>query len=357
MASADPVAAGGRGPPVYYTRCPIAGATAIAAETGLLAQAYAGTGYALTDIATLGEAYAEVHYTHALDRCLREGGGSPPVWARARGADTRVIGIALVEEPLAIFVRGDDRAQGVADLAGRRIGLPRRAGLVFDFWRFAAEKGFHSALRCHGMRDADVIPVDVEEADGGAGDDLRPRGGGDGTRRANRYAAQLRALLEGRIDAMFGKGLELAPLERDATGRIRVLFDVARSPDPADRVNNSTPRLVTVGTGLLATERDAAVRYLLALLRAARWAPRNPAAVRAIVAADCGVDEAAVDRYLPADYAARLAPAIDASLVAAVGVLKSFLVHHGYVDRDFDIAGWVDPGPLAEALARDRAAA
>lgn len=339
--------------PVHYTRCPIAGATGIAIERGFLAEAYAGSGYAPRDVAELGEAQADVHYTHALDRCFREGGGAPPVWARARGADTRVVGIAFIEEPLAILVRADDRAQQVADLAGRRIGLPRRRDLVFDFWRFAAEKGFHSALRCHGMRDADVAGVDVDEPAHGDG---RSVAGGDPARRANRYAGQLRALLDGRIDAMFAKGLELAPLERDARGRLRVLFDVATSPDLADRVNNSTPRLVTVGRRTVDAERDAATRYLQALLRAARWASRHAGDARAIVARECGVDEAAVDRCLPRDYAARLAPAIDATLVGAIEVLKGFLLGRGYLDRDFDVAAWVDARPLAEALAREAGA-
>ena len=338
---------------VYYTRCPVATATGIALEKGILDSLFAGTPYALCNIAGLGGDHANAHYTHSIDRCFREGGGSPPVWARAGGADSRLLGITFMDETLGIFVRSADPAESMLDLAGRRIGLPVWPRLIFNFWRFAAEKGFHSALKCHGMPETAVTVVDVVEGrDSAEYPEGRLAGGEPDLRRCN-YRGQLQALLDGRIDAMFGKGLELASLEREASGRIRLLFDVASSPDMIDRVNNSTPRLVTAGARLVNEDREVVIRYLQGLLRAARWAPQHATEARDIIARECAVEARAIDQYLPANYTTMLVPAITAELLGTVEVLKSFLLRRGYLAGDFAVEDWVDPEPLLEAQLRE----
>jgi ABC-type nitrate/sulfonate/bicarbonate transport system substrate-binding protein len=272
------------------------------------------------------------------------------VWARARGAHTRLLGITFMDETLGIYVRDDDPAESVGDLAGRRIGLPRRPGLMFDFWRFAAEKGFRSALRCHEMSWAAVTAVDViEDPDHGA-----VSAAGEPAPLRCEYRGQLQALLEGRIDALFGKGPALARLERESRGRMRLLFDVASSPAISDRVNNSTPRLVTAGSRLVDEHREAVVTYLQGLIRAARWAGRHVAETRDIFARECAVDAGAIDRYLAAGYAEKLVPQLDDELMGTVESLKSFLLDHGYLAADFAIGNWTDPEPLREAQSRER---
>ena len=339
---------------IYYTRCPVPTATGVALEMGFFDSLFAGTPYVLRNIAELGDEHANAHYTHSIDRCFREGGGSPPVWARARGANSKLLGITFMEETLGIFVRKDDPAESMLNLAGRRIGLPLWPGLVFDFWRFAAEKGFHSALKCHGMREAAVTVVNVVESSGSVGEPEACLGEGEPDLRRCNYRGQLQALLEGGIDAMFGKGLELALLEREAGGRIRLLFNVANSPEMTDRVNNSTPRLLTAGGRLVSENREVVIRYLQGLLRAGKWAQRHATETRDIVGRECAVEARAIDRYLRADYARRLMPEITAKLLGAVDVLKSFLLRWGYLAGDFAIEDWVDPEPLREAQLREQ---
>jgi hypothetical protein len=36
-------------------------------------------------------------------------------------------------------------------------------------------------------------------------------------------------------------------------------------------------------------------------------------------------------------------------LVEALEVVKSFLHEHQFIDQDFPIEGWIEPGPLAQA--------
>lgn len=342
---------------VHYTRCPVPTATGIGLGKRIFDALYADTIYRFRDIAELGPKSADAHYTHSIDYFFREGGGAPPLWARARGADSRLLGVTFMEELLGIYVRADDAALSVVDLADRRIGLPVWPSLVFDFWRFAAEKGFHSALTRHGLRDTDVEGVNVVENPGSN----RKRSGdnrdGDRGGPVYGYRRQKEALLEHRVDAIFGKGAEAAVLEREAGGRIRLLYDLRSSPDIGDRVNNSTPRLVTTSTSLVRDHPEAVIRYLQGILRAARWAPRHPEEAASIIALECGIAPSDVERCFQPNYAQRLVPAITPELLGTVEVMKSFLSERGYLARDFALERWVDAAPLEEALRReDRAA-
>lgn len=342
---------------VRYTRCPVPSATGVALATGAFDALNADRRYGFRDIAELGEAGASAHYTHAIDYFFREGGGSPPIWARANGAASRLLGVTFMDELLGVYVRADDPVASVADLRGRRIALPRWPALVFDFWRAAAEKGYASALALHGLSERDVESVDIVET--GVAKVLPADR--DGTRepgpgRPHGYRQQLAALLAGRVDALFGKGAEAVRLEQEAGGAIRLLDDLRRSPAIDDRVNNSSPRLVTVSAPLLRDHPEAAVRYLQGLLRAATWARAHPDATATIIGRECAIAAADVPHAFEPAFADKLAPSLAPELLATVATMKNFLLARGYLAGDVDLHDWIDPAPLAEALRRERAA-
>ncbi len=338
---------------LWYTRCPVPTASGIAFQRNMFGELFAGTDYAVRNISELPKDRWDTHFNHALDASFREGGGSPPIWARANGASTRLLAITFMEEVLGIYVRADDPAQGMPDLAGRRCALPVWPKLIFNFFRFAAEKGFHSALKVHDMDETDVKFVDVVESD----DPHRIINSdfASGRPRDNRsyYHAQLTALLQGRADAIFAKGGEVAQLEREAHGRIRRLYDVAASPTIADRVNNSTPRLLTVSASLVRDHPEAVVRYVQTLVRAARWGEEHPGEAAQAIAAEAGIAAEDIGACFEPRYPAKLMPSLDADLLNALAVMKSFLLQRGYVGRDFAVDEWLAPEPLAEARARE----
>ena len=148
---------------LYYTRCPVPTASGIAYQRRMFDAAFAGTQYAVADLGSLGPEYRDTHYTHSIEYFFREGGGSPPLWAHARGVDSVLLGVTLMEERLGVYVRADDAATDVTGLAGRRLALPTWPRLVFNFWRFAAHKGLTSALAAHDMPADSVRFIDVEE--------------------------------------------------------------------------------------------------------------------------------------------------------------------------------------------------
>ncbi|MCP4768619.1 MAG: ABC transporter substrate-binding protein [Gammaproteobacteria bacterium] len=167
------------------------------------------------------------------------------------------------------------------------------------------------------------------------------------------YHGQLQALLSGKVDAIFGKGSEAALLEREARGEIRLLYDISDSPDMDDRVNNSTPRLITTSKQLVKDHPEVVIRYLQGLLRAAKWAPLNAEETRDIVAFECGIGERAVEHYFKSDYPQKFLPGITSQLLGSVEVMKSFLYERGYIDSDFSLVDWVNPEPLKEAQKRE----
>ena len=340
---------------LYYTRCPVPTASGIAFQRRMFDPVFRGTSYEVRDLRELGPDHRNAHYTHSIRHFFREGGGAPPVWARSRGVDSVLLGITFMEETLGIFVRADDPAITMPDLAGKRFALPVWPRLVFNFWRFAALKGIVSALRIHSMSVRDIRLVDVTE-------DWDPHERRDVQRRdapaAPRceYRNQLRALRDGRVDALFGKGPEAALLEREAGGAIRRIFDLRTAPEMADRVNNSTPRLLTTSREMVEAHPEGVVRYLQTLIRAARWAVDHPREARKLVARECGVTPHEVARCLENAFETKLAPGVSDALLESVNVLKSFLHRHGFIEHDFPLRDWIAAEPLAEARRREEEA-
>jgi sulfonate transport system substrate-binding protein len=334
--------------PIYYTRCPVPTASGVAFQTGMLAIAFEGSGYEVPNITGLGAAGKDAHYTHAIEMFMREGGVAPPVWARANGVESVVLGITFMEELQGTFVRADDAAKTVHDLAGRRLALPAWPRLVFNFWRFAALKGLTSALKVHDVPVDAVSFVDVVEGWDPA--ERRNVGQHDLETSARcEYRCQLEALLAGEVDAIFGKGPEAALLQREAQGRIRLLYDNRSAPGMAERINNSTPRLLTTSRHLVEEHFDAVVCYLRTLIRASNWVQANPAEARALIARECSIDDNEIETYLEPDYRDKFLPSLDDHMVEALGIVKTFLHEHQFIDRDFPLEGWIDPRPLEQA--------
>src|ERR1700761_3670186 len=102
---------------LWYTRCPLPAASGIAQRFRWLHQALARDGIALDTIRTSPDRVVrDSHFTHAQPGLFREGGPVPPLWTRARGAETALIGITRIDEAQAVLVRADSDLAVLADL-------------------------------------------------------------------------------------------------------------------------------------------------------------------------------------------------------------------------------------------------
>jgi ABC-type nitrate/sulfonate/bicarbonate transport system substrate-binding protein len=165
--------------------------------------------------------------------------------------------------------------------------------------------------------------------------------------RAQSARAEAFALIRGEVDALYHYGASGPALE--AFLDAQVVLDLNHHPDQNVAINNGTPNVLTV-SGALARERpDLVARYLAQVLRAAYWARSHRAEADIIFAREVS----AVEEWLPEAFDAtlydNLLPSLDDKLVRALEVRKNFLLEHGYLRKDFSVAQWIDPKPLAAA--------
>jgi ABC-type nitrate/sulfonate/bicarbonate transport system substrate-binding protein len=322
---------------LWITRCPVPTASSIAFDRGLLEADLRDFEIEVNSLQDQPDAeLRDAHFHHGLTGLIREGGNVPALWARSAGADTRLVALTWVDEYQAILTL-DPALDEPAKLAGKRLGVPRHRGSVIDFWAAMALRGFDAALGLAGLSldDAELVDLETDRNETGWGPGARaPRGTWD---------LELEGLRDGTVDAVYVKGAPGVAAARPA--EVHEVVEFGSHPDPSVRVNNGTPRTITVAAELLEVEGLVA-RFLATLLTAADWASANGDDLARVLAAETGGD---VEGVRDAYGAARLHPDLRDDWLDALDQERRFLLGQGLQDSDFEIASWVDPGPIAEA--------
>ncbi|MBW3703503.1 ABC transporter substrate-binding protein, partial [Streptomyces griseus] len=315
---------------LWFTRCPVPTATGIAADRRWLTEEFARDGIEVRSLQDAEpDADPAAHYTHALPGLFREGGNVPALWARSRGERTRLVGLTWIEERQSILVAPGSGLRGAAALRGSRIALPVHS-IAIDFWRAMALRGFEGALASAGLGLADAVPVDVP-ADGSRG----------------QWSAELAALRRGDVDAVYVKGALAVEAARRTGAEVAV--DLDGLPDPAFRVNNGTPRPITVHQDLLDEHPGLVDRFLAVLLRAADWAAGRPDEVDRILGAETGAGaEGVAGAYLPGTHRT-LHPDLSAHRPTLPAPQEKALRAHGFPPEAVDIVSLADPAPPPRA--------
>lgn len=332
---------------LWYTRCPAPTPFGVAIQQGRLEEALAQQhiGWqALQDAAD--PVIRRSHYTHSQPHSFRQGGNIPALWARANGADTRVIGLTWVDEFQGIVALPASGIRDVGDLRGRRLGLPHNSRTdIVDFHRATALRGYDSLLDVGGLGLDDVTlvtllhqPNSLAEAAAVASDGLARR---LATERPHEFSREVAALLGGEVDAVFVKG---APgLEAANIAGAAIVVEIGQQPDRLRHANNGTPRPLTVDTGLLQARPDLVAAALGAAVRAGQWAAAHPAEAKAYVAREVRAAEYWVGPAYPGGAHAQLSIALDPLHIAALDNFKAFLLQHDFLPRDFDLSAWIEP--------------
>jgi sulfonate transport system substrate-binding protein len=320
---------------IWYTRCGGATASTVAVQENFLQDEFGSDEVVLRSLRDSTElSVRESHYDHSIPSMFREGGNIPPIWARARGADTIVVGISWVDEFQSIVVRADSDIRSLADLRGRKLAVPLYEGSTIDFQRGANFHGFANGLGIVGLGRDDVTFVDIAV----------PRG-----ERVPSGTAEIAALFDGRVDAVFLRQASGLSLFREHGEQLNELVRLTDEADPLRRINNGTPRPVTVHRSFLEEHRDLVVRYLGALLRAADWSERNPAGALEALTREDGRSTSEIIAATFPRYATSLRPKLTLDHIDGLTAQKDFLLEWGFLDADFSVADWIEPGPLEEA--------
>lgn len=336
---------------LWFTRCPVPTPSAIAYKLGWLTEEFARDGIQLATFqedAKNGE-LARHHYDHELEGLFREGGNMLPLASRPQGSPNRLIGLTWIDEGQAIIVRKDSAIHETKDLKGARVALPAfvekqiashvRGTSIARGMSLAGVKGalWHAGL---SFDDVTFVEVPVQPFRANAA----PREG------LYRLWSGLQHLVDGKVDAVYVKGASATQQVRELG--LRVGIDLDLLPERRFRVNNGTPRPITVHQHLLDDHYDLVVRFLEQTLRAADWAKTNLDGVREILQSETRGDADAVIATYREGFNERLHPTLDPERLTLFRQQKDFLLTHGFLDRDFDFDAWVAPQPLAEALER-----
>jgi ABC-type nitrate/sulfonate/bicarbonate transport system substrate-binding protein len=323
---------------LWFTRCPVPTASGLAYNLGWLAEAYDTAGVRIGVLQDAPLEIAQHHYDHQLVGLIREGGNVPAIAARADGAPTRLIGLTWIDEGQAIVVRADSPIASAGDLRGARIAVPGwSTSRDTSMSRATALHGFKNVLHLAGLTLDDVNFVEIPLVP------VIPPGRLRDERNAPRFG-ELDALVDRQVDAVYVKGA--AAREAAQQRGLVVAIDLDAEPLQRSRVNNGTPRPITVHEDLLQSRPELVVDFLAQTLRAADWAIDNLDYVRNVLTGETGSGGEGVRLAYPEGFHRTLHPSLDPARVELLRVQKDFLLRFGFLSHDFDFSGWVDPEPL-----------
>lgn len=327
---------------IWYTRCPVPTTSGIAQHKRWLQNEFARHGITLDSIrASADRAVRESHFRHSLSGSFREGGNVPPIWARALGQDTVVVGITWVDEEQQVFVRGDSDIHTAADLRGRKLGVVRKAASdLVDVGRAEGLRGLLTALQLGGVPRDSVEFVDIAAPEWDLKEVTQTR--------EDHHAIPTLALLNGSVDAIFIKGAGSA---RALAQGLRPIINLNEQEDPFLRLSAGSPRPITVDRQTLIDSPDIVVRYLAVLLKTHEWAKAHPHEVVSTIAAETATDADSVRLAFGDQLHLAFEPSLSPVYVEGLRRQKDFLLGEGFIDRDFDFDGWIDPAPLQQAWA------
>ncbi|WP_105436201.1 ABC transporter substrate-binding protein [Neorhizobium tomejilense] len=335
---------------IWYTRCPAPTPLSIAHQLGWIDRQFESSGVLVRSIRDSKDPVVrQSHFTHALDYSFRQGGNIPPIWARSGGRGTRVVGITTTDEFQAIIALRSSGIKTSADLKGRRLGVPRKPDeKIVDFQRATALKGIVSALSLEGLVHTDVELVYLDSTE----TTLIERGNAAflGLKRRYPYGDELLALARGHIDAFFVKGAEGIVLANQV-GAV-IVSEFGFHPDAKIRINNGTPRPLTVDARFLDEHFDLVTDLVQTVDRVAAWAEANPGDAVRLIANEIGVGEDAIRAANGPDVHKHLTLSLDADQIAAFDHFKNFLLEWGFIPADFDLPAWIDSRPLEAANRR-----
>jgi ABC-type nitrate/sulfonate/bicarbonate transport system substrate-binding protein len=293
-------------------------------------------------------AHTEQYYESTRPNSFRHGGSIPAICARAGGLKTRVIGLTWTNEYQAVIALPQAGLTDIKQLRGRRIGIPLHDSPI-DHSRAAALRAFSAILATEGLsfRDVELIdlpdhPVPSVTRDGAV------IATGSGRRGRNRYTSEVHALARGDVDAVYVKdasGAQAAHL----LGAM-VIGNIGFHPDPGVRINNCTPRPLTVSQFLLDHHPDIVRGLLAQVVLAGEWACTHREETLTMVARETGWSESWVRYAYGEDVHKGLRLSLASEWIDGLNTFKNFLHAKGFLAGDFGIDEWIDPAPLQDVL-------
>jgi ABC-type nitrate/sulfonate/bicarbonate transport system substrate-binding protein len=335
---------------LWHARCPVPTPLSLAIQLGWIEDALHQTGnIQLRSSHEADDPTEAVQYHESpLPHSFRHGGSVPAIWARAKGRQTRVIGLSWTDEYQVIIALPQSGLTNIRELRGRRIGIPRHDTAI-DHSRAAALRAFSVMLANEGLSFADVELVDLPDHPvPSVTRDGTVIATGNGRRGRYRYTNEVHALARGEVDAVYVKDANGAQATH-LLGAL-VIANIGFHPDPYIRINNCTPRPLTVSQFLLDHHPEVVRSLLTQVVMAGEWARTHPEATITMVARETGWTESWVRYAYGKEVHENLRLSLSRSCIAGLDTFKNFMAEQSFLPGNFDINDWVDPAPLRDVL-------
>ncbi len=327
---------------IYYTICPVGNASYIAANRGFLKEGLGRLGVTPVRLQTLPQDQWQAHFNYKNGRLFREGGNTPPLWAKSNGTEVVLIGLKLLQQRQVVLARADSPITSPDHIRGAKIAIPAHPNALIDFHKASAEQAFELLLAARGISKEDVTFVDLEDE----GDYLSVHK--DNADKAREISVERKALDNGEADVIFVK-LSLVQKLLD-TGRYKVVFDLGANRSQLSPINNEYPNTLTVSRKLAEEEPEVVVEYVKQTLLAAEWAAGHRIEAERLLAEQTYGTLWQYQNSYDKDFYKQLAPDLSEESLRALESRARFLYDRGYLNKPVDVYEWTDDYFLKTAI-------
>lgn len=339
-------------PTLWYTRCPVPTAFSIAIQKGWIDQEFEQEDVDIRSLASSTDPQIrQAHFSAQLPNFLRHGGLVPPLMARSRGTDVRIVALSWNRAYRPVLALPESGIRTTEQLRGKRVSVPRRVRDGIDFWQATALRGLTLSLKRAGLGLDDVQQVDVptgrafvDDARSGAkaNDSLWDAGYMLGHQREEAFA-----LIRGQVDALYSHGAMAAILE-GFLGATTVI-DIGTTEN--GEAIYDAPYVLTASGQLIDEQPEYVARWLLRTLQAAEWAKHHEAEAKSILGVETGLPTELVDRAFSSAIHTELDLDLSPARIAALQAQHDTLDSNGFLQSRVDFSRFIDPRPLAAAQA------
>ena len=323
-------------PLIWYARCPTLTALSLVASRGVFQREFLREGVYMVSVRETSQpSVRQGHLDHSLSNLIREADAATALWAHAQNGRSRLLVAGATWHSVSLVTRPGQRLDGVRDLIGRRLSLPREAGR-FSPAQARTLRAWDSVLKKYGIatRDIEFAVVAADHPSVPFGDVAR---------------REVEALLSGHTDAalLFGaKGIELA--------RAAGLQEVRRFEAEEIRADPRLEGLVelralTVDQPLLEADPDVVARITGTLLQAADWARAFPKEALRHIAAEGKVETADAEAAYGPLIVEGLGLGLEPERISQIDALHNWLKQKHLIPDVHSLNDWAQRDVLQQA--------
>jgi ABC-type nitrate/sulfonate/bicarbonate transport system substrate-binding protein len=328
---------------IAFSLAPVPTPLHIAVRKRWIEQCFMAQGIAIQDLCEhpMGDTH---HFYHSHAKHFRVGGCFSATWAKANGADTKVVSAFWIPSRTDLLVRPDSRLTSPDQLRGCRLTIPVRDYLPVDYPRASAWYAYATILAAHGidLDEVTFVPVPTKRLQHVQQEGVSHFLPHSRQRPNLPQKEEAETIHRQQADVM------LTQLGRGALhihqGFMRSLYHLLPEPDERKPpfFANAYPVLTLVNRAFAEENPELVTQWLRLEFMAGIWSMDNPQDSAEALAGMTDIPVSLLkDAYLP-NFHQHMLPDIGAECFNAVRLIKEFMMRHRLLSRDFPENDWID---------------